>query len=196
MIITKRALPRRTFLRGVGVTFALPFLDAMVPALTTAVSAAGSSPCRMGFIYVPNGTIQNMWVPTTVGKGFDWSPILSPLAPVRNHVTVLSGLAHRQADNFGDGNGDHARGTAVWLTGVHAWDRGRGGAASVQLATSVDQIAAAEYRPGRASAITRAEPRKRNSNRMRFRGLLLFEHHFMEVPHYTPAHGTAPARGI
>ena len=143
MIITKRALPRRTFLRGVGVTFALPFLDAMFPALTTTASAAGMSPCRMGFIYVPNGTIQNMWVPTAVGKGFDFSPILSPLAPVRDHVTVLSGLAHRQADNFGDGNGDHARGTAVWLTGVHAWDRGRGGAASVQLATSADQIAAA-----------------------------------------------------
>jgi hypothetical protein len=55
---------------------------------------------------------------------------------------VLSGLAHRQADNFGDGNGDHARATAVWLTGVHAWDRNRGGADGVRLATTVDQIAA------------------------------------------------------
>ena len=139
MIITKRALPRRTFLRGMGVTVALPFLDAMVPAL----SARAVKPAvRLGFVYIPNGTIQPMWVPQTTGKNFELSPILSPLASVRDRITVLSGLAHRQADNLGDGNGDHARGTAVWLTGVHAWDRGRGGAEGVRLATTVDQIAA------------------------------------------------------
>ena len=139
MIITKRALPRRTFLRGMGATVALPFLDAMVPAL----SARAVKPAvRLGFVYIPNGTIQPMWVPSTTGKNFELSPILSPLAPVRDHITVLSGLAHRQADNLGDGNGDHARGTAVWLTGVHAWDRGRGGVDGVRLATTVDQIAA------------------------------------------------------
>ena len=139
MIVTKRALPRRTFLRGMGVTLALPFLDAMVPALSAkAVKAAP----RLGFVYIPNGTIQEMWVPATTGKNFALSPILSPLAPVRDRITVLSGLAHRQADNFGDGNGDHARATAVWLTGVHAWDRNRGGAEGVRLATSADQIAA------------------------------------------------------
>src|SRR5688500_1961678 len=139
MIITKRALPRRTFLRGMGATVALPCLDAMVPALAARAAAPA---VRLGLVYIPNGTIQPMWVPPTTGKNFELSPILSPLAPIRDHVTVLSGLAHRQADNFGDGNGDHARGTAVWLTGVHAWDRGRGGAGSVQLATSLDQIAA------------------------------------------------------
>jgi Protein of unknown function (DUF1552) len=139
MIITKRALPRRTFLRGMGATVALPFLDAMVPAL----SARALKPSvRLGFVYIPNGTIQPMWVPATTGKNFELSPILSPLAPVRDRITVLSGLAHRQADNLGDGNGDHARGTAVWLTGVHAWDRGRGGVDGVRLATTVDQIAA------------------------------------------------------
>ena len=139
MIISKRALPRRTFLRGIGATVALPFLDAMVPAL----SARTATPVRrLGFVYVPNGTIQGMWVPPTTGRHFEFSPILSPLAPVRDRITVLSGLAHRQADNFGDGNGDHARATAVWLTGVHAWDRGRGGAEGIRLATSADQIAA------------------------------------------------------
>lgn len=139
MIITKRALPRRTFLRGMGATVALPFLDAMVPAL----SARALKPAvRLGFVYIPNGTIQPMWVPPTTGKNFELSPILSPLASVRDSITVLSGLAHRQADNLGDGNGDHARGTAVWLTGVHAWDRGRGGVDGVRLATTVDQIAA------------------------------------------------------
>jgi hypothetical protein len=139
MIITKRALPRRTFLRGLGVTVALPFLDAMVPAL----SAQTVKPAiRLGFVYIPNGTIQPMWVPATTGRNVELSPILSPLTPLRDRITVLSGLAHRQADNLGDGNGDHARGTAVWLTGVHAWDRNRGGADGVRLATSADQIAA------------------------------------------------------
>jgi Protein of unknown function (DUF1552) len=136
MIITKRALPRRTFLRGIGATVALPFLDAMVPA------KAAKPVLRLGFVYIPNGTIQEMWVPATTGKSFELSPILSPLAPLRDRIMVLSGLAHRQADNFGDGNGDHARATAVWLTGVHAWDRNRGGAEGVRLATSADQIAA------------------------------------------------------
>ena len=108
-----------------------------------ALSARAVKPAvRLGFVYIPNGTIQPMWVPATTGKNFELSPILSPLAPVRDHITVLSGLAHRQADNLGDGNGDHARGTAVWLTGVHAWDRGRGGVDGVRLATTVDQIAA------------------------------------------------------
>lgn len=139
MFITKRALPRRTFLRGMGATVALPFLDCMVPALS---ARAAKPTLRLGFVYIPNGTIQPMWVPPATGKNFELSPILSPLAPVRDRITVLSGLAHRQADNFGDGNGDHARGTAVWLTGVHAWDRGRGGAEGVRLATTVDQIAA------------------------------------------------------
>ena len=139
MIITKRALPRRTFLRGLGVTIALPFLDAMVPALSARVAR---TPVRLGFVYIPNGTIQPMWVPPTTGSNVELSPILSPLAPIKEHITVLSGLAHRQADNLGDGNGDHARGTAVWLTGVHAWDRNRNGVDGVRLATSADQIAA------------------------------------------------------
>jgi len=144
MIVTKKSLPRRTFLRGMGVTLALPFLDAMVPAL----SALGETPAgavrRLGFIYIPNGTIQSMWVPATTGAGFELSPILSPLAPLRDHLVVLSGLAHMEADSRGDGNGDHARATAVWLTGVHAYDRDRTGVDGVKLATTVDQIAARE----------------------------------------------------
>src|SRR5262245_44296923 len=144
MIITKMSLPRRTFLRGMGATLALPFLDAMVPALSASATAY---PKRLGFIYgSPNGVIQSEFVPKTVGSSFELSPILSPLAPVKDYVLVLSGLAHRQADSFGDGNGDHPRGTAVWLSGVHAWDRrGGGGADSVTLGTTVDQIAAQHY---------------------------------------------------
>jgi len=142
MIITRMALPRRTFLRGVGAALALPLLDAMVPALSAATASA--APKRLGFIYgSPNGIIQKAFVPATVGSNFEMSPILTPLAPVKDHLLVLSGLAHRQADSFGDGNGDHARGTAVWLSGVHAWDRrGGGGGDAVTLGVTVDQMAA------------------------------------------------------
>ena len=140
MFITKMSLPRRTFLRGMGATLALPFLDAMVPALSALASAA-KPVARLGFIYVPNGVIQSQWVPTTTGAGFALSPTLSPLATVRDKVLILSGLAHRQADSFGDGNGDHARGTAVWLSGVHP-KRTEG--AGIQAGTTIDQIAAGE----------------------------------------------------
>src|SRR5579864_8751191 len=108
--ITKRALPRRTFLRGLGTTVALPLLDAMVPALSA--KSVKSTP-RLGFVYVSNGVIQEQWKPATVGAGFELPPILKPLEPVRKQINVLSGLAHLQADTFGDGTGDHPRASAV-----------------------------------------------------------------------------------
>jgi len=137
--ITKRALPRRTFLRGLGTTMALPLMDAMVPAL----SAKTASVPRLGFVYVSNGVIQEQWKPATTGAGFDLPPILKPLEPVRGYINVLSGLAHRQADTFGDGTGDHPRASAAWLTGVHAYDRTQPGV-EVRLATTADQLAARE----------------------------------------------------
>ena len=138
MFIMKKSLPRRTFLRGMGVSLALPMLDAMVPALS---AASGHKTPRLGFIYVANGVIQNQWTPGSVGTGFELSPILKPLEPLRDHVNVLSGLSHLQADTFGDGTGDHPRASAVWLTGVHAYDRTRPGV-EVRLATTADQLAA------------------------------------------------------
>ena len=144
MFITKKALPRRTFLRGVGATLALPMLDAMVPALS---ARSGDPVPRLGFIYVSNGVIQNQWTPATVGTGFELSPILKPLEPVRDHVNVLSGLSHLQADTFGDGTGDHPRASAVWLTGVHAYDRTKPGV-EVRLATTADQLAARQIGKG------------------------------------------------
>jgi len=143
MFITKKALSRRTFLRGAGTTLALPLLDAMIPAL----SAAGKPTPRLGFIYVSNGVIQNQWIPAATGGKFDLPAILQPLAPVRDHVNILSGLSHLQADTFGDGTGDHPRSSAVWLTGLHAYDRTRPGV-EVRLATTADQIAVREIGKG------------------------------------------------
>jgi len=138
--VTKKALHRRTFLRSMGVTVALPLLDAMVPAL----SAKSVRPTpRLGFIYIANGVIQKEWIPAATGRGFELPPILKPLEPLRDHINVLSGLSHLQADTFGDGTGDHPRSSAVWLTGVHAYDRSRPDI-EVRLATSADQIAARE----------------------------------------------------
>jgi len=143
MMITKKALPRRTFLRGLGTTMALPLLDAMVPAASALARTLTAPIRRLGFVYVPNGVIQEQFVPTTTGAGFGFSPILSPIEPFRDQLLVLSGLAHRQADSFGYGNGDHPRATAVWLSGVHAWERrGRVGPTSIKLGTTADQIAA------------------------------------------------------
>src|SRR5215471_12345672 len=138
MFITKKSLSRRTFLRGAGVAVSLPLLDAMVPALS---AQSGKSTPRLGFIYFANGVIQKQWKPTTIGPGFELPPTLKPLEPVKDQINVISGLAHLQADTFGDGTGDHPRASAAWLTGVHAYDRTQPGV-EVRLATTADQIAA------------------------------------------------------
>src|SRR5262245_4888122 len=113
MFISKKALSRRTFLRGAGTTLALPLLDAMVPALNA--QALKSTP-RLGFIYFANGVIQRQWTPTATGSNWELTPTLRPLAGIKDHLNVISGLAHLQADTFGDGTGDHPRASAAWLT--------------------------------------------------------------------------------
>jgi hypothetical protein len=134
-----------------GTAVALPMLDAMVPAL----SAQGARPTpRLGFIYIANGVIQNQWNPATTGAGFELTPILQPFAGVREYINVLSGLSHLQADTFGDGTGDHPRASAVWLTGVHAYDRAQPGV-EVRLTTTADQLAARAI--GRTSQIPSLE---------------------------------------
>jgi hypothetical protein len=105
-------------------------------------------------VYVSNGVIQNQWKPATTGVNFELPPILKPLAPMRDQINVLSGLAHLQADTFGDGTGDHPRASAVWLTGVHAYDRTKPDV-EIRLATTADQIAAREI--GKATQIPSLE---------------------------------------
>ena len=141
MIITRKSLPRRTFLRGLGTTLALPLLDAMVPAFAATRNSAAKPACRMGFVYVPNGIIMDRFTPATEGAGFELTPILKPLAPFRDRFLVLSGLAHINGRPLGDGPGDHARAGATFLTGVHP-KKTEG--VDIHAGISADQIAARE----------------------------------------------------
>src|ERR1700683_4133860 len=100
MIVTKKHLPRRTFLRGlVGTSIALPLLDSMIPALTAATKTAASPKTRLGFVYVPHGAVMNQWTPATEGAGFEFTPILKPLEPFRSQLTVFTGLANKAAES-------------------------------------------------------------------------------------------------
>src|SRR5579862_8166865 len=99
MFVTKKALARRTFLRGAGATLALPLLDSMIPALRA--KTPQPTP-RLGFVYVSNGVIQKQWNPAVEGA-LELTPILKPLAGVQQNINIVSGLSHLQADTFGDG---------------------------------------------------------------------------------------------
>jgi hypothetical protein len=141
MFITKKALPRRTFLRGMGVTMALPLLDAMVPAVSAFAKTAASPVKRLGFIYIANGAAPGFWTPKGEGRDFAFSPVLAPLAPLREHVLIPSGLEHRMAEGYGDGNGEHTRSTPAFLSGAHPkLTEG----ADVRAGVTADQIAAAQ----------------------------------------------------
>ena len=139
-----KRLPRRTFLRGLGVAMALPALESMTPAIRAAAETGLSNskyPRRMAFVYIPNGANMADWTPATEGADFTLPAILDPLKAVRNDLLVLSGLAHDKARPHGDGAGDHARALATFLTGCQA--RKTDGA-DIRVGTSVDQVAAAQ----------------------------------------------------
>jgi hypothetical protein len=138
MIVTRKHLPRRTFLRGLGATLALPVLDAMSPAIAMAAERT-QSPLRLAFSYVPNGIIMKDWTPATEGEDYAFTRILKPLEAYRKDMFVLTGLDQQNANALGDGGGDHARAGAVFLTGVHP--RKTAGA-DVHAGISVDQFAA------------------------------------------------------
>src|SRR4051794_24992802 len=105
-IVIKKHLPRRTFLRGMGATLALPLLDSMIPALTAQNKTAAKPLNRLGFIYIPHGAVMDKWTPASEGTGFQFGPILEPLQSYRDRVTVLTNLMHHQADSLGDGGAD------------------------------------------------------------------------------------------
>jgi secreted PhoX family phosphatase len=91
MIITKMHLSRRTFIRGTfGAAMALPFLDAMVPAMTAQSKTAAASPFRFGAIYMPNGVFPDTWHPDTAGTNFQFKPVMQPLEPFRDQLVTVS----------------------------------------------------------------------------------------------------------
>ena len=132
MIITKKAIPRRTVLRGVGASLALPLLDGMVPAFAALRNTAANPVRRLGVVYVPNGMMMNHWTPTTEGTGFDFPTILQPLEPFRDHIQVLSGMHGVES------RGPHACASTRFLTGVPPK---RDDGSDLHASISVDQIA-------------------------------------------------------
>ena len=112
MMISRKALPRRTVLRGIGATLALPLLDGMVPALTALGRTAAKPVRRLGVVYVPNGIVMEQWIPATADTGFEITPILKPLERFRDRLLVVSGLSNKGPDNI------HETGATSFLTGV------------------------------------------------------------------------------
>src|SRR5499426_2420615 len=141
MFITKKHVPRRTFLRGVGVTLALPLLDSMVPAQTPLRNTAAAPPKRFVGIWHPHGAAPGYWSPLQEGPNFEFSFITKPLEPFRNHVTLISGL--NMNESFAteeEPGGDHAKGAAL-LSGA----RPRRNAVSPYLGVTIDQLIAKKY---------------------------------------------------
>jgi hypothetical protein len=141
MFIFRKHLSRRTLLRGAGSMVALPFLDAMAPAQTPTRQTAAAPRTRLACFYVPHGATMDKWTPSTTGTGFAFTEILKPLEPFRDHVNVVSGLAHPYVAGAGGADvsagANHTRAAAVFLTGAVP-ERG----AQAHLGVSVDQVAA------------------------------------------------------
>ena len=138
MMITKKAIPRRAMLRGLGATLALPLLDAMVPALTALQHSPARPATRFGVMYVPNGMIMEQWTPAAEGAGYELTPTLAPLAPFRDDLLVLSQMAC--VPTPGRPGGAHAKASTRFLTDVspptsETW---------LDAGISIDQIAAKE----------------------------------------------------
>ena len=139
-MITKKHLPRRTFLKGIaGASVALPLLDAMIPALTAQTRTAGAPKLRLGFVYVPHGAVLDKWTPIGDGTNFQLNQIMAPLEPFKKQLVIVSGLANKAAESQGDGGGDHARSGPSFLSGVHP-KRTEG--EDVRAGITIDQIAA------------------------------------------------------
>ena len=141
MFITKKHLSRRTFLRGTGVTLALPLLESMVPAATALAQTAAAPKTRLGCIYIPHGATMDKWTPAGEGTAFQFSEILQPLEPFRDRVSVVSDLAHAPVAPWtGEDTGgaeNHVRAAAVFLSGAHPVKKNE-----AFVGATVDQIAA------------------------------------------------------
>ena len=140
MIVTKHHLPRRTFLRGLGVTLALPMLDSMVPAFGGARASAAQAVRRLGVVYVPNGMFMPNWTPANESGVLDVTETLQSLAPFRDRMLMVSGLCSEEGiARPGEGAGDHARAAGAFLTGMHP-KKTEGH--DIRVGISMDQLAA------------------------------------------------------
>jgi hypothetical protein len=136
MYLSQKHISRRTVLKGVGATIALPLIDAMNPAATAwAKTAAGSAPKRLAFVGFPHGAIMDHWSPQQTGTGYEMSTILGPLAPFREHLTIVSGLRNKP----GETPEPHAYIESTWLSCVKPWEHGVIGP---EAGVTADQIAA------------------------------------------------------
>ena len=134
MFLTRKHLSRRTILKGAGATFALPLLDAMVPAGTALAQTVAAAAPRLGFVYFPHGALQDQWQPTRTGRNPDFPFILEPLEPVREYVTVVSGLRNKG----GESSSPHGIIEETWLNCVGPRQRN----AKTGVGVTADQIAA------------------------------------------------------
>jgi hypothetical protein len=139
--LTKKLLSRRTFLRGTGVSLALPLLESMVPAGTALAQTAAAPKTRLGCIYIPHGATMDKWTPAEEGTGFAFSEILQPLEPFRDRVCIVSNLAHAPVAPWeGEDPGgaeNHVRAAAVFLSGAHPVKKNE-----AHVGVTVDQVAA------------------------------------------------------
>jgi hypothetical protein len=136
MHLFKKHISRRTVLKGVGASVALPLLDAMSPAATAwAQTPAGSTPKRFAFVGFPHGAIMDRWSPAGTGANYEMSPILQPLEPYRKHLTIVSGLRNKP----GESPEPHGYIEMTWLSCVKPWEHGVGGP---DVGVSADQFAA------------------------------------------------------
>src|SRR5262245_57307945 len=135
MFLTRKHLSRRTLLKGAGAAIGLPLLDAMIPAHTALAATAAAPQARLGFVYFPHGAVQRFWTPANTGRDFEFSHVLKPLEPLRDYVTVVSGLRNKGAENSG---GPHATTELSWLSAHGRPGRTAAGTAGI----TIDQIAA------------------------------------------------------
>ena len=141
MIVMKKAISRRTILRGLGATVALPLLDAMVPALTAVAQTPARGVKRLGVVYHPNGVIYEHWLPQGTGANFELSRTLAGLQPFKDQLLVVTNLFMDYAEALGDGGGDHSRASGGYLNGVHV----KKSDTVLEAGISMDQIAARAF---------------------------------------------------
>ncbi len=142
MMVFRKSVPRRTFLRGAGTALALPVLDAMFPAFASAAQTASMTATRLSFLAVPNGIIMDKWTPAATGREYALTAVLEPLAAFKDRMVVLSGLANNEARKLEfEIAGDHPRACSAYLTATHPKMTS---GADIHCGVSVDQVAAGE----------------------------------------------------